>query len=118
MYNNRSVGTKFEQIADEYLVKHGYEIIEHNFRCRTGEIDLIAKESGYLVFVEVKYRSNTAKGYPQEAVDFRKIRKISKTAEYYMLIKHISYDTPCRFDVVHILDKDISLIKNAFEAIL
>lgn len=118
MYNNRSVGARFEKLADKYLTEQGYVILDHNFQCRTGEIDIIAKESGYLVFIEVKFRSSTVKGLPQEAIDMRKIIKISRTALYYMLKKHISDDTPCRFDVVHILDKDISIIKNAFEAIL
>ncbi len=117
MYNKRSVGTQYEQIAVRYLMERGYVIIEHNFQCRTGEIDIIANENGYLIFVEVKYRKNTAKGLPQEAVDTYKRQKITRTAEYYMLKKHIPVDTPCRFDVVIILDREISLIQNAFEAI-
>ncbi len=117
MYNKRSVGARQEQIAVEYLEKQGYVILERNFRCRTGEIDIIAKESGYLSFIEVKYRRNTAKGFPQEAVDPHKIRQISYTARYYMLKKRIPTDTPCRFDVVNILDRDLSLIQNAFEAV-
>lgn len=118
MYNKRTIGTTFEQIAVKYLIEQGYSIIETNFQCRTGEIDIIAKDKEYLVFLEVKYRTNTDIGLPQEAVDLRKIKKISRTAQYYMLMKKISMETPCRFDVVTILNKDITLIKNAFEAIL
>ncbi len=118
MYNKRSVGSQFEQIAVQYLMERGYVIITQNFQCRTGEIDIIAKESGYLVFVEVKYRINTTKGLPQEAINSRKMQKITRTAEYYMLTKHISMDTPCRFDAVIILNEEISLIQDAFEAIL
>ncbi len=117
MYNKRSVGARYEQTAVDYLKERGYKILEQNFSCRTGEIDIIAMENGYLVFIEVKYRKNAAKGFPQEAVDLHKIRKITYTAGYYMLKKHIPPDLPCRFDVVNILDRHISLIQNAFEAI-
>jgi putative endonuclease len=116
MLNKRSVGSQFEKIAVQYLSEQGYEIIEQNFQCRTGEIDIIAKESEYLVFVEVKYRTDSAKGLPQEAVDYRKIQKISRTARYYMIKEKISMETPCRFDVVTILNQDISVIINAFDA--
>ncbi|WMJ88286.1 YraN family protein [Anaerocolumna sp. MB42-C2] len=117
MYNKRTIGTQKEQLAADYLKKSGYIILEQNFSCRTGEIDIIAKEENYLIFVEVKYRKDTAKGFPQEAVDFYKMKKITHTALYYMTIKRIPTDTPCRFDVVNILDQEISLIQNAFEAV-
>ena len=117
MYNKRTVGTQKEQLAAEYLRKCGYLILEQNFRCRTGEIDIIAKDKDYLVFVEVKYRRDTGKGFPQEAVDLFKMKKITHTALYYMHKKRIPADAPCRFDVVNILDQEISLIRNAFEAI-
>lgn len=118
MENKRSVGSKYELLAASYLAEKGYIILEKNFHCRTGEIDIIAKDETYLVFVEVKYRTNTMKGLPGEAVDFRKIKKITRTAEYYMLRNGISVDTPCRFDVVNILDQEITLIQNAFDALL
>jgi putative endonuclease len=118
MYNNRSVGSQFEQIAVQYLIERGYILLERNFQCRTGEIDIIAKEKGYLVFIEVKYRANTVMGLPQEAIDTRKMKKITRTAQYYMLKNHIASDTPCRFDVVIILNQEISLIQDAFEATL
>lgn len=113
--NNRAVGTSFELKAAEYLEKNGYLILKKNFRCKIGEIDLIAKADGYLCFIEVKYRSGTSKGYPAEAINFNKIRKITRTAEFYLLLHKIPQDTPCRFDAVVILEKDISLIKNAFD---
>jgi len=115
--NKRTVGTKFEQIAAEFLQKNGYEILEFNFRSRQGEIDLIAREEEYLVFVEVKYRSNLKSGMPQEAVDLKKQRIISKVATYYCM-KNNCFDTvPTRFDVVAILEDEIKLLKNAFEYI-
>jgi putative endonuclease len=113
--NKREVGTKFEQRAADYLKKNGYHILLHNFRCKIGEIDLIAESEGYLCFIEVKYRSSTQKGYPAEAINPVKIRRITRTAAFYMLSHNIPQDTPCRFDAVVILDDEISLIKNAFE---
>jgi putative endonuclease len=118
MYNKRSVGAQKEEMAASYLKARGYVILEQNFRCRTGEIDIIARENGYLIFVEVKYRRDSAKGFPEEAVNFHKMQKITRTAQYYMLIKQQPQDTPCRFDVVTILGQDILLIQNAFEAVL
>jgi putative endonuclease len=115
--NHRKVGTIFEQKAADYLEKMGYHIILRNFRSKTGEIDLIAVDEGYLCFIEVKYRSGTRKGWPAEAITPSKIHRITRTAQYYMLSHNISQDTPCRFDVVLILDQDITLIRNAFDEV-
>ena len=115
--NNREVGTIYEQKAAQYLEKNGYHVLHKNFRCKIGEIDLIAKSEGYLCFIEVKYRSGTSKGYPAEAITVNKIRKITRTAEFYMLLHKFSQDTPCRFDAVVILEDEMSLIKNAFDSI-
>lgn len=115
--NNREVGTQFEQKAAKYLQDKGYLLLEKNFRCKIGEIDLIAKDEEYLCFVEVKYRSTAQKGYPAEAITPSKIRKITRTAQFYMLLHQLREDTPCRFDAVVILDDEISLIKNAFDGI-
>lgn len=115
--NNRAVGTKFEQEAANYLKKNGYQILQNNFRCKVGEIDLIAKNEEYLCFIEVKYRSGTSKGYPAEAINLNKIRRITRTAEFYMLLHKMPQDTPCRFDAVVILDHEFTLIKNAFDGV-
>lgn len=115
--NNRAVGTEFEQKAADYLVKNGYQLLERNFRCRIGEIDLIARNEGYLCFVEVKYRSGTSKGFPAEAINYNKIRRITRTAQFYLLLHKLPQDTPCRFDAVVILEQEISLIKNAFDGV-
>ena len=58
--NNRAIGSKFEKEAGTYLKKHGYEILEYNYRCRAGEIDIIARDGEYLVFCEVKYRNGSS----------------------------------------------------------
>lgn len=88
--------------------------MEYNFRCRSGEIDIIARDGEYLVFCEVKFRTNSRKGGPLEAVTLAKQKKISKCAAYYMMKKGM-FDVPCRFDVIGISDREIQLIKNAFE---
>ena len=113
--NKRAVGTAYEKLAGEYLIKQGYEVLEYNFRCRMGEIDLVAKDREYLVFVEVKYRSSGRTGSPLEAVDARKQRIISKVASYYCLTHGYGEGKACRFDVVAIKGEEYTLIKNAFE---
>ena len=85
-----------------------------NFRCRSGEIDLIVKDGKYLVFVEVKYRSDEAQGGALAAVDWRKQRKISQTAQFFLKRYHLG-EPPCRFDVVAIDGENIQWIKNAFD---
>lgn len=114
--NKRSIGSRYEAAAAEYLKKQGYRILEQNFCCRSGEIDIIAKQAEYLVFVEVKYRRNESCGNPLEAVDIRKQRRISKTALYYCM-RHGYGDTcPCRFDVIAIEnDGRLVHLENAFE---
>lgn len=82
--NRRKIGQKHEELAAKYLEEKGYEILERNYRIRTGEIDLIARDDRYLVFVEVKYRKNLQMGDPLEAVDSRKQQQIYRTARYYL----------------------------------
>lgn len=113
-YNNRRTGTEYERKAGAYLTECGYEILKYNFRCRMGEIDIIARDGEYLVFCEVKYRKRLEKGHPSEAVDCRKRQVISKCAAYYLMSER-RMDIPCRFDVVSIEGEKIVLIKNAFE---
>lgn len=111
--NKRQLGTQKERLAGKLLMKNGYEIISFNYRCRFGEIDIIAKENDMLVFVEVKYRSNEKMGMPQEAVDIRKQHKIIQVARYYCLSHGLS-QMPCRFDVVAILGTRYKIVKDAF----
>lgn len=74
--NRRQIGSRSEQAAGEFLKRQGYTILQYNFRCRRAEIDIVAREGRYLVFVEVKWRSSDKNGAPEEAVDFRKQRRI------------------------------------------
>ena len=114
-YNRRRIGSGYEDMAAAFLRQNNYDIIERNYYGRHGEIDIIAKEGGYLVFVEVKYRFSDKTGMPSEAVSYYKRRNIVNTAREYIYKKGISENTPIRFDVVSILDRSIKVIKNAFE---
>ena len=112
--NKRKTGQEQEVKAACFLKTQGYQILERNYRCKKGEIDLIAREGQYLVFVEVKYRRTGQKGDPAEAVDYRKQKKISKVAEYYCWKKR-KLNQPCRFDVICVLGQEIRHIEHAFE---
>ena len=114
--NKRMLGTDYENKACEYLESEGYEILERNFRSKKGEIDIIAKDGQYIVFVEVKYRYNNAFGYSVEAVDIRKQMIIYKVAESYLNYTN-NVAVPCRFDVIGFDDNKINHIKNAFGGI-
>ena len=112
--NLRKTGGEYEKIAGAYLEKMGYQILEYNFRCRYAEIDIVAKDGDVLVFCEVKYRSGKDADTSLEAVDFRKQKKISRAALYY-LFRYGSEEVQCRFDVIGSTDQKITLIKNAFD---
>lgn len=112
--NKREIGSRYEDMAAAFLEQQGFRILERNFRDRKGEIDLVARDGNILVFVEVKYRKDIQKGYPEEAVGYSKQQRIRHTAEYYLYRHHLGEDTACRFDVVSILGTEIRLIKDAF----
>lgn len=114
--NKRVLGNSKETEAIHYLIKHGFTILERNFYTRAGEIDIIAKDGDYLVFIEVKFRWNQEYGFPAEAVTIRKQRKIVRCARFYLISHKLWEKTPCRFDVVVFLGDKIELIKNAYDA--
>jgi len=100
----------------------GYFILERNYYTKTGELDLVCRETisdfgkpvSYLVFVEVKYRSSLRYGYASEAVNQRKQKRIYKSAQMYMKHHGYAFDQPIRFDILAIDGNEIKLIKNAF----
>ena len=118
MKRNQKLGKKGESAAVSYLKKKGYKIIEQNYRTQAGEIDIIAKKRGTLVFVEVKTRRSRSYGSPKYAVTPKKQKAISKAALYYLKMTH-QEKADARFDVVSILDLDeqmeIELVCNAFD---
>ena len=110
---NKTRGDIGENIAKEYLKSNGYRIIKTNFKNAIGEIDIIAYDGDTLVFVEVKYRKTSQFGLPREAVNFAKQKKIRLVATSYIK-KYKLFDKSCRFDVVEVLDKEITIIRDAF----
>ena len=115
--NKRSVGTDKEELAASYLAAQGMRIIERNFYCRQGELDIIGFHEGYLVFTEVKYRRSTRYGEALAAVNFRKQCRICRAADYYRYKNHYGPGTPVRYDVLAIQGENIQWIKNAFSHI-
>jgi putative endonuclease len=100
--NTREKGHTAETMAEEFLKAKGYEIVKRNFHFgKVGEIDLICKDKGILVFVEVKARSSRKYGEAIEAVDYRKQRQIRKVAEAYYYVNKIN-NQESRFDIVTI----------------
>ena len=96
-----------------YLEQSGYEVLQYNYRCRLGEIDLIAKEGEYFVFCEVKYRKEGAATNSLEAVDRKKQRTIIRCAKWFLMENGLT-DVPCRFDVAGIDGQKIILVRDAF----
>jgi len=116
----RELGVSGEKLALEKITSQGYKVIDKNFTCKIGEIDIIAKDKDTLVFIEVRTKSNGKFGLPQETVNNRKQQKIRRVAEYYLL-KNNLHGLNCRFDVVGILwrngvgvESQVEIIKDAF----
>jgi putative endonuclease len=106
----------YEKIASKFLTLNGYKILQKNFRSRFGEIDIIAKDGKYEVFIEVKGRSRGYLVSGKEAVDFKKQEKIKKTALFYAAKRPATF---YRFDVLEIIQgtqwRQFNLIKGAFD---
>lgn len=107
-----------EELAVAHLKKMKYKILERNYKCPLGEVDLVARDKNTLVFIEVKTRKTKDFGGPAAAVDFRKQRQLSKVALHYLNQKKLN-NIPARFDVVAIeliaSSPHIELIRNAFD---
>lgn len=120
MSTTREAGDRGEAMAAEYLRENGYEILASQFRCRFGEIDLIAWDGDTLCFVEVKTRTNTRMGLPREYVTARKQARLRKTALFYLSSHDL--DCPTRFDVAEVYaavpgdpEARIEYLENAFQ---
>jgi putative endonuclease len=105
MNSRADVGRKGEDAAATLLRDQGYKILARNYRCRHGEIDIIAFEDGEYVFVEVKTRVTDEKGSGADAVTPAKQRKIVRVAQQYLVERSLD-DRPCRFDVVAVTPGD------------
>ncbi|MCH5159741.1 MAG: YraN family protein [Clostridiales bacterium] len=111
--NTRIVGRRGEDSAIDYLKTQGYIILDRNYSCKMGEIDVVAWDGEFVVFIEVKSRKDTAFGLPREAVDWRKQKTIVKVAEYW-LYKNKRTGFPVRFDVVELLAGHVNHLVDAF----
>ena len=101
MYERHQLGKEGEDEATKYIEKQGYQIIQRNFRCKQGEIDIIAKDNVEYVFIEVKTRQNKNYGMPCEAVNEKKQKHIWNAAKYYLHI-HKLENKYIRFDVIEV----------------
>ncbi len=114
----KELGQKGEELALRFLKKNGYRLIERNYTCKMGEVDIVAREKDILAFIEVKTRKTTTFGPPQMAVDQRKQEQLSRVALHYLKEKRLER-IKARFDVVAILlspkGPEIELIRNAFD---
>jgi len=114
----REVGKRGEDAAAQHLEKRGYKILERNFTCPLGEMDIIALDRKTLCFIEVKTLSDKTYGPPEIAVNVYKQRKLSQVALAYLNQKHL-HDIEARFDVIGVTlspgGERINLIKDAFE---
>ena len=111
MYERHETGKIGEDIASKYLSSINYKILERNFECKRGEIDIIAIDNEELVFIEVKTRSSAIYGRPSEAVDDVKKKHIYKAAEYYVYIRNLENEK-IRFDVIEVYKKNNKYIIN------
>lgn len=111
----RSVGKNGEDFAVRYLKSHGYKILERNYKTKYGEIDIIALDGPYIVFVEVKKREHMTYGEPEFSITKSKQLHITKSALAYIKMKNLK-NKPTRFDVLTISGERTELIKNAFQS--
>lgn len=119
-FGRKKLGADAESLAAQFLIKKGMQVVQQNYRCRLGEIDLIVRDGRHLVFVEVKSRRSLEFGAPSLAVNWRKQQKLTQLAQVYLKQKGL-WRTSCRFDVVSVYapvdgSPEIKHIPNAFMA--
>ena len=112
------LGQEGERLAERYLQKKGYKLVERNYLCAVGELDLIVLDRRVVVFVEVKTRTGHGFGSPLEAVEFRKQRKMIQAAQFFLSAKGLQ-QREARFDVIGISwpgrEPVVEHIENAFD---
>jgi putative endonuclease len=114
MQDIHNIGQQAESLACQYLEKKGLTLLSRNYRCATGEIDLVMRDTSTVIFVEVRKRSSDHFATPVESVNLTKQRKLAKTACHYLL-KHRWFDkVDCRFDIIGISNDQIEWIQDAF----
>ena len=111
--HNAALGEFGEQAAAAHYRAHGYAVLERNWRCRVGEVDLICAHGGTVVFCEVKARTGSAHGHPLEAVTVVKQRRLRRLAAAYLRQQGRRW-AEVRFDVVAVLDGTLEVVEGAF----
>ena len=118
MDHRQSLGKRGEDLACAELEKRGYVIVDRRFRTRCGELDIVARDGGVLVFVEVKARSGSNFGTPFESITWKKRQRLSQMAASYLFVRRLA-GVACRFDVVAIVERQgmqtIELLRGAFD---
>ncbi len=117
MIDKKKIGIKGEKFAVKYLKKNKYKILLRNFSCHLGEIDIIARNDKYIVFVEVKTRNETSIMLPRASVDYKKQERITSTANYFM--QKYKTELTTRFDIAEVIydskgKMKINYLENAF----
>lgn len=116
MTTSYEIGQASESIASAYLQNQGLKLIEKNFHCAQGEIDLIMEDKDYLVFVEVRFRKHRDYGNSIETISRSKQNRLTRTAQHYLQQHGLMYKTNCRFDVLGLnAQEKITWIKNVFD---
>lgn len=116
MYTQK-IGRFGEDEAVKYLEQKGYKILDRNFSCKRGEIDIVALDKKEIVFIEIKARVSLKYGLPSEAVTKNKLKHIYKTAEYYLYIRNLeNHDT--RIDVIEVYIKNKKIIINHLKQVV
>lgn len=117
MYARHILGREGEDEAVKYLEKKGYRVIERNFLCRQGEIDIIAIDNNYIVFIEIKTRTSNEYGLPSESVTTKKIKHIKKAIQYYLYKRNLENEN-IRVDVIEIYAKEGKYLINHIRQIV
>lgn len=117
MHQKQKIGKYGEQIAEGYLKQKGYKILKRNFYCQQGEIDIISAYEQYLVFVEVKTRSNFSFGRPIDAISIIKRKHMYNTAKYYLYLYN-EEKRNIRFDAIEIIIKGKKVEINHIQQII
>lgn len=111
--NTRMLGSASEDKGVNFLIDNGFEIIDRNFKCNIGEIDVIAIKNNIIRFIEIKYRKSNEFGSAAYAINEKKLQKIFKIAEYYIMTKHLS-ENAFSIDALLIDDFEINYIENIY----
>ncbi|RMA79919.1 YraN family protein [Umboniibacter marinipuniceus] len=113
--NSVALGAAYEALVVRYLIANGLAIIATNYRCRFGEIDIIASSPDSLIFIEVKYRTANTFGLPEDYLTAAKQRKLIKAAHHFLCENREYQNQPLRFDVIANKNSEIIWIKNAID---